>query len=187
MPGAWNSYAWNGPSVAFSSAPPMSYAWNGPGGLATPSTGVLQASLLASIVTYLKATPTITGSLSTPDAITTDLANWGARLPYLLVEGYTEVLPGESTEDEPVDLKVCVYAGTIDSAKAIGVLVAQALDSPNINPNSIRTQKFAWTGGTEQGVMRDNLRVSREPLLVKNGVIAYEASLDYQFWITPNQ
>lgn len=143
--------------------------------------------LLSALIAYLKATTAVTSLLSTPDAITTDLQNWGADIPYLLIEGYTEILPGESTEDEPVDLSIFIYAGTIDAVRLIATAVTVYVDSPNINPNSMRPTPFTWTGGSEEGVMRDKLKISREPLQMRKGILAYEGRIDYEIYVTPNQ
>ena len=144
------------------------------------------ADLLSAVVTYLKATSSVTSLLSAPDAIFTDNSNFGTNTSYLLVEGYNEILPGETTEDEPVDLRVCVYAQTLDAVTVLLGAVKVALDSPNLNSASTRAP-FAWTGGSETGCMRNHTHKSRQPMMNRAGVLLYDGRIDYQFWVTPNQ
>ncbi len=144
-------------------------------------------SLLAAIVAYLKDTPTVTALLTDPDAIFLDLSNWGDQIKFLVLEGYDERQPGLTPDDEPVDIDISVFGPTVQVVRRIVEAVKNAVDSPNINPNSIRTHQFAFEGGMTKGVMRNRISISREPFLVRNGELAYEGKIQYQFWVTPSQ
>lgn len=159
------------------------YTW---AGNAPAQPGATADSLLASIVAYLKATTAVTALLATPGSIYTGLSNWGQEIPFVLLEGYDEDLPGLSTEDEPVEVHACVYAGDLDTLRTIVEALKAALDTPNINPASTRTGQFTWSRGATTGCTRDRTMIDRTPALIRGGRLCYQAKIQYVFWINTN-
>ena len=156
--------------------------WWGPatGGTVVP----LSPDLLAALVTYLKAAPTVTALATVYSAE----APAGGSPPYVIVDGYTEHLPGESLDDSTADgLIVLVSNNGLDTAMALGVAVKTALDSPNINPASLGRDAFIWTGGTESAVLRNDSRPRRLPGIGRGGKYVYVEEINYVFWVTPQQ
>lgn len=156
-----------------------------------PPAPAAASSLLAALVAHLQAEAPVSALLATPASIYLDLSNWGDEVPFLLLEGYDEVLPGETTEDEPVEVSVCLYGRDLDEVRSLVTATKNALDSPAINQDSTRTVQFTWAVGSlacsTTGVMRDRARFNRVPSLGRNGELIYDARIDYQFWTTPNE
>jgi len=105
--------------------------------------------------------------------------------PYLSLEDYREMLPGETLEDEPVTFCLCVFAATLDGARAAAAVVKTQVDSPAINSSSTRSA-LAWTGGNEVMVWRNpsSPRRTRKP---RGDGPVYCEKIEYEIWITPNQ
>jgi hypothetical protein len=155
--------------------------------------------LLGAIVSYLTGDSAITagfgigfGSQGFGEGgfasvqVFTDQAPKSALYPFLLIEEYTEVLPGETLNDLPVHLQVSVYTSDLDDARRLGALVKSALDSPAINPASTRTTSFTWLGGSELGVMRNPSKPYRMPGIAKRGQgYAWCETIEYEFWVSP--
>ena len=139
--------------------------------------------LLAAIVAYLKTTPSVTALA----AVCGLEAPPGSSPPYVIVDGYTEHLPGESEEDATSSGQVVLVANTMDAALTLGVAVKAALDSPNINPASLNRDAFVFSTGTESAVLRNDSRPRRLPGLGRGGKYVYVEEIDYVFWVTPTQ
>lgn len=165
--------------------------------LPAPAPPAVGGDLLGALYAYLLATPSVASAFTpgfgegyfgriapgTTKIYETE-ADPNVLPPYLLIESYEEVQPGETLEDMPVNLTLSIVSLDLDQARTLSQAVRNAVDSPNINAASIRTQPFVWTGGSEQGVMRNPskpYRVKGASKLTQGYV--YREDIDYEFWV----
>jgi hypothetical protein len=166
-------------------------AWVGSGG----PTAI--GDLLGALVAHLRATPSVTAAFSTgfgegpfgrvplgEPKIFMGEASAAVLPPYLLIDDYSESLPGETLEDAPVHLTMIVVSNDLDEARTLGQTVKNAVDSRGVSDASIRTDVLLWSGGQEQGVMRNPSKPYRVKGLAKSGAgYLYREDIEYQFWV----
>lgn len=142
--------------------------------------------LLTAVVERLLATPAVTGLLGDTANVFYELADTDTPPPFILVEGYTEVVPGESLDDSTIPLNIWIYSNSdLDTARTIGSVVKNTLDTPTINPNATMTTPLSFTAGTVIGVMRGNSAPLRKPGLGIGGKIVWCEQIQYDFWVSP--
>lgn len=146
-----------------------------------------ESDLLASVVQYLLATTSVTGLLGAPTNVFHEQGAHADIQPFIVIEGYTELLPGETTEDQPVPMRICCIGGDEAVVRQLGVAVKNAVDSLAINPNSIRTGQFVFDGGQTTGLMRNASRPHKMRGVGKGSQYVWAEEIDYEFWVTPNQ
>lgn len=161
--------------------------------------GKQSSDLLGALVAYLRDDAAITGAFGwgfgeggfgqagfAELKLFEGQADADARLPYLLIEDYDEVLPGETLEDSTVTLTLSILSASLDQARDFGALLKAAVDSVAINPASTRTERLTWVGGQESGVMRNPSRPYRVKGVAKaaQGYL-YREDVEYEFWIQP--
>lgn len=113
-------------------------------------------------------------------------ADAGAYPPFLIVDGYREVLPGETADDGTVEATVVVVTNGLDEARAAGAAVKALIDPPNVNPASLGRDPFAWQAGTETVALRDASTPYRLPGLGKGGRYVWAEEVVYTFWVSPS-
>lgn len=161
----------------------------------------LPPDLLSALVAYLRSAPTLAAAL-TPGfgqggfgalgfggtaQVYDEMALADAFPPFVLVFGYSETLPGETSEEQPVEVDLIIRSDGLDQARTVGQLVKNAIDSVNFNPNSVLRDLFAFAGGTEVYQMRQSSKPERLPGVAKGGVYAYREDIAYTFYISPEQ
>jgi hypothetical protein len=146
------------------------------------------ADLLAALVAYLRHHPGVLAAFGGgPVPVFDNMAAAGTDPPFLVVDAYTEVLPGESAEDQMVTASVLVRAAGLDQCRAIAAAVKAALDTPACNPAAPPREPLAWQGGEERTALRDHSRPQRLPGIARGGPYGYREQVDYEFWVTPSQ
>jgi hypothetical protein len=143
--------------------------------------------LLAAVVAYLKATPSVT-ALIPAAAITDEQAAAESNPPFLVATGYAEQRPGRTAEDLPVKITIGILtASGLDAARAAGAAVKAALDPPGQNPASLYRGRFTWPTGRERACLRGPSAPRRLPGIAKSGVYRYLETIEYTFMVTPSQ
>ncbi len=156
--------------------------------------------LLTAIVAFLAAEPTVQAVLGVGYGqggygagsyrqinVYCEEASADCYPPFLVAHSYHEVLPGETYEDQPVEVQIEIVTNGLDQARAIGKAVRNAIDNPNVNVNSIGRNPFEWIGGTETTCLRNNTRLERMRGIGRGGRYVYVEEIDYEFWVTPSQ
>lgn len=166
-------------------------------GTASGPAGSAYPDLLAALMAYLKGESTVT------DLVTVGYGEGGygqlgyggtvriydedgpadAAYPFVVVTGYTEVLPGESSDLESCEGTVWVMTTNIDDSRSIGKAVKAAIDPPSVNPDSLARDPLRWDGGHEVTTLRNNSRPQRMPGIGRGGVYVYAEEINYVFWV----
>jgi hypothetical protein len=149
--------------------------------------GLAAVDLLAALLTYLKAAPSIS-SLIPAARIYDEVAPAGVAPPYLLALAYTEPKPGRTADDQTVTVRLGVITSTgLDAARAAGIAVKNAVDTRAVNPTALGRARFSWTGGRERACLRGNSAPRKMPGLGKGGTYVYAETIEYTFHVTPSQ
>ena len=127
------------------------YTIGGPVVWPAPTTAAVD--LLATVVAYLRSTPSVTAVVP-PAAVYDELAPAGATAPYLVVTRYREPKPGRTGDDQAVPLCLVIRTNGLDAARAAGLAVKNAVDTGAVNPNAIGRSRFTWSGGRERACLR---------------------------------
>ena len=169
-------------------------------GIAPPVTP-LPPDFLAALMEYLNATPTLTALVTTgfgnggfgqlgfggSAKIFAEGAEPDAAPPFLIVDSYVEALPGKSVDDEPIEVHVTAVANDLDSCRTLARAARDAIDNSNISPTSLGRPQLVFVGGSELGLFRMHTTPAKKVGLGKGGYYVYAETMQYEFWVGPQQ
>lgn len=151
---------------------------------------------LAALVAFLRGcfpiTQALTPALGKPgygalgtSQIFTEMADPVAFPPFLIIQGFAEMLPGESLDDHQIKGRLTVFANDLDQCAAIAETVRNNIDSPNISPEAAGRDPLAYVDGNEVFVMRDNTSTTKNIGIGKGGLYVWTNAIDYVFVVEP--
>lgn len=154
----------------------LSPPFGGSGGGPTPTT---PPSLIKALDQYW----TDAGLTSEIGPLCIEGAPSSSALPFVVVDGLREVLPGETPDDRPVEVYMTVYAKTAAAANAGGKLIEDHLGDPAVVPAVIEREQLAWAAGYEKFAERQESRAELLPSLYMASR-PFRYYIHYRFWIS---